>query len=147
LTNHLATLHIPQKSWTIIDLYCVPFELQPKMKNWILRLLDTYIYTLHECQYMYKHHYISRSAKCSMKPLSNYQDLFYQQSKLDFRVTVTLATLGVLWVRCGFWVSDCCLTTTQQFFKYIMARTIYLDSERFLRSVSVHWFKIYFLMQ
>ena len=38
---HLATLHIPQRhlrkreSWTIIGLFYVPLEFQPKMKNWI----------------------------------------------------------------------------------------------------------------
>ena len=26
-----------RKSWTIIDLFCVPLEFQPKMKNWIFR--------------------------------------------------------------------------------------------------------------
>jgi hypothetical protein len=40
-TIHLATLHIPRrhlrkrKSWTIIGLFYVPLEFQPKMKNWI----------------------------------------------------------------------------------------------------------------
>jgi hypothetical protein len=41
LLIHLATLHIPQRhlrkreSWTIIGLFYVPLEFQPKMKNWI----------------------------------------------------------------------------------------------------------------
>ena len=39
IDNHLATLHIPRrhirkrKSWTIIGLFCVPLEFQPKLKN------------------------------------------------------------------------------------------------------------------
>ena len=41
MTIHLATLHIPRrhlrkrKSWTIIGLFYVPLEFQPKVKNWI----------------------------------------------------------------------------------------------------------------
>ena len=41
IDNSLATLHIPRrhlrkrKSWTIIGLFYVPLEFQPKMKNWI----------------------------------------------------------------------------------------------------------------
>jgi hypothetical protein len=35
----------------------------------------------------------------------NYQHVFYQWSKPGFRVTVTLATQGVVWIRCGFWRS------------------------------------------
>jgi hypothetical protein len=67
LTIYLATLHIPRrhlwkrKSWTIIGLFHVPLEFQPKMKNWIPKLL--------KC--LFKQCYIAGSAKCSMKPLSN----------------------------------------------------------------------------
>ena len=41
LTIHLASLHISRRhlrkrtSWTIIGLFYVPLEFQPKMKNWI----------------------------------------------------------------------------------------------------------------
>jgi hypothetical protein len=52
--------------------------------------------TLHKCPF--KQRYIAGSAKCSTKPL-----LFYRRSKPGFRFTVTLATRGVVWIRCGFW--------------------------------------------
>ena len=41
MTIHLTTLHIPRrhlrkrKSWTIIGMFYVTLEYQPKMKNWI----------------------------------------------------------------------------------------------------------------
>jgi len=43
LTIHLATLHARRRHlqkrtyWTIIGLFYVPLEFQPKMKNWIYR--------------------------------------------------------------------------------------------------------------
>ena len=65
LTIHLASLHIPRrhlrkmKSWTIIGLFYVPLEFQPKMKNWIPKL--------HKCPF--KQRYIAGYAKCSTRPL------------------------------------------------------------------------------
>ena len=51
---------------------------------------------MHKC--MYGYNYISRSAKYSMKSLSSwYLDPFYQQSKLDFRVTVGAIVVVIVW--------------------------------------------------
>ena len=33
----------------------------------------------------------------------NYYHVFYRRSKSGFRVTATLSTLGVVWIRCEFW--------------------------------------------
>jgi len=56
---------------------------------------------LHKCSY--KQYYIAGSVKCSTKRFPNYQHLFFQRSILGFRVTVTLATRGVVWIGCGIW--------------------------------------------
>ena len=53
---------------------------------------------LHKCPV--KHRYIAGSAKCSTKPLSKLLTCIL--SKPGFRVTVTLATRGVVRIRCGF---------------------------------------------
>jgi len=52
---------------------------------------------LHKCSY--RQRYISGSVKYS----TSYWHLFYRRSKPGFRVTVTLATLWMVWIRCGFW--------------------------------------------
>jgi hypothetical protein len=50
MTIHLATLHIPRrilrkrKSWTIIGLFYVPLEFQPKMKNWIFHQFTGFLH-------------------------------------------------------------------------------------------------------
>ena len=71
LTIHLASIHISRrhlrkrKSWTIIGLFYVPLEFQPKMKNWIYH--HYWIPKLHNCPF--KHRHIAGPAKCSTKPL------------------------------------------------------------------------------
>jgi hypothetical protein len=55
-----------RKSLTIIDLFYVPLEFQPKMKNWIYH--HYWIPKLHNCPF--KQRYIDGSAKYSTKPLS-----------------------------------------------------------------------------
>jgi hypothetical protein len=73
LTIYLAILHIPRrnirkrKSWTIIGLFYISLEFQPKIKNWIYHHSTGFLnYT--KCSF--KQHYIAGSAKCSTKPLS-----------------------------------------------------------------------------
>ena len=66
-------LHIPRrhlrkrKSWTIIGLFYVPLEVQPKMKNWIYHHSTGFL-KLHKCPF--KQRYIAGSANCSTKHLS-----------------------------------------------------------------------------
>ena len=74
IDNSLGNLiHIPRRhirkrtSWTIIGLFYVPLEFQPKMKNLDLPSLY-WIPKLHKCPF--KQRYIAGSAKCSTKPLS-----------------------------------------------------------------------------
>ena len=57
------------------------------MKNWI-----------YLCSF--KQRYIAGSAKCSTKPLSKLFPCVISTSKPGFRVIVTLAIRGVVWIRC-----------------------------------------------
>ena len=68
----MATLHIPRqhiwkkKTWTIIGLFYIPLEFEPKMKNWIYHHSTGFLnYTS-----VLSNSYIAGSAKCSTKPLS-----------------------------------------------------------------------------
>jgi hypothetical protein len=99
IANSLATLHdIPRrhlqkrKSLTIIDLFYVPLEFQPKMKNWIYH--HYWIPKLHNCPF--KQRYIDGSAKCSTKPLSKLLTCILSAVKTGIRATVTLTTREVV---------------------------------------------------
>ena len=77
----MATLYIPRrhlrkrKSWTIIGLFYVPLEFQPKMKNWIYHHSTGFLnYT------------IDGSAKCSTKPLSKLLTCILSAVKTELRV-------------------------------------------------------------
>ena len=57
---------LTRKSWTIIGLFYVPLEFQPKMKNWIHHHSTGFLnYTS-----VLSNSYIVSSAKCSTKPIS-----------------------------------------------------------------------------
>jgi hypothetical protein len=73
---------------TIIGLLYIPLHFQSKKKNWIYRLSTGFIYynsvltTRLYCQMVHE----------TSSQIINIQCIFYQWSKPDFRVTVTLAT-------------------------------------------------------
>ena len=84
--NHITDCLI--KELGIYNSLHIPRRHLRKRKSWI-------IIGLFYVPLVFKQHYIAGSAKCSMKPLSKFH--------IGFRVTVTLATWGVVWIRCEFW--------------------------------------------
>ena len=69
-------------SWNI----CNPSPPHPNTRFWMLRVYPMYVVMLSLCLFFLNHG--SNKDTCMSKP--------------GFRVTVTLATLGVMWIRCGF---------------------------------------------
>ena len=79
-----------------------PLEFQPKRKNWIYHHSTGF---LNYTSVLSNSGYIAGSAKCSTKPLSKLLTCILSGVKTGASVTVTLATRGVVWIRCGFWRS------------------------------------------
>ena len=106
LTIYLTTLHIlrrhlrQRKSWTIIGLFLCSFEISTKDEELDLR---------HSTGFLNYTSVLTNSVILLGLPnaprnlFPNYYHVFFRWSKLGFIVTVTLATRGVVWIRCGFW--------------------------------------------
>ena len=60
-----------------------------------------WIRKLHNCPFKQRH--VVGSAKCSTKPLSKLLSCILSAVKIASELLATLATLRVVWVRCGFW--------------------------------------------
>ena len=102
----LAFLHIHQrhlwknKSWTILGMFYALLEIQSKMKNWIYHYSTVFL--------NYKSIFTNRAILLGLpnaprNRFQNYQHQFNKWSKSGFKVTVTLATQRVMWIRCRFW--------------------------------------------
>ena len=79
---------------TIIGLLYIPLDFQSKKKNWIYRLSTGFInYTsvLTNRLYCWVCQMVHKTSQ-----IINIQYIFYQWSKPNFRITVTLATPGVV---------------------------------------------------
>ena len=72
---------------------------------------------LHNCPF--KQCYFAGSAKCSTNPLSKLLTCILSVVKIGHhRVTVTLATRGLMGIRCGFW------RTLKDLLEYIQSRSL-----------------------
>ena len=84
---------------TIIGLCYIALEFQPKKKNWIYRHSTGFInYTSVLTNRLYC--WVCQMVHETSSQIINIQYIFYQWSKPDFRITVTL---GVVYIRCAFW--------------------------------------------
>jgi len=80
---------------TIIGLFYIPLDFQPNKKNWIYRHSTGFLnYTSVLTNRLYC--WVCQMVHEPSSLIINIQCIFYQWSKPDFRVTLTLATKGVV---------------------------------------------------
>ena len=89
--TYTSTTLTKEEIRTIIGLFYIPLDFQSKKKNWIYRLSTGFIYynsVLTNRLYCW----VCQMVHETSSQITNIQCIFYQWSKPDFRVTVTLAT-------------------------------------------------------
>jgi hypothetical protein len=100
--TYTPTTHTKGEIRTIIGLCYIPLHFQPKKKNWIY---------CHSTGFIYYTSVLTNRLYCwvcqmvheTSSQIINIQYIFYQWSKPDFRITMTLDTEGVVYIRCAFW--------------------------------------------
>jgi hypothetical protein len=98
-TTYTPTTHTKGEIRTIIGLCYIPLDFQSKKKNWIYRHSTGFInYTSVLTNRLYC--WVCQMVHETSSQIINIQYIFYQWSKPDFRITVTL---GVVYIRCAFW--------------------------------------------
>jgi hypothetical protein len=96
--TYTPTTHTKGEIRTIIGLCYIPLDFQPKKKNWIYRHSTGFInYTSVLTNRLYC--WVCQMVHETSSQIINIQYIFYQWSKPDFRITVTL---GVVYIRCAF---------------------------------------------